>query len=206
MLPNASTARFAIPRTSSKLATSATTVTARPPEPSISTRTLANPSGSRATSTTFAPRSAAIFAVASPIPLEAPVITTTWSSIRLSFTPITALPYKDESVDDSRILPQSILDHREPSVDPVLLAAGVLADVRVAQLFELGPSPPGRRAVMIPAVENDLGVAIGNELRHACRDFRRREVLRCRQMVFTEIHERQHLEQREVVAAVDLRL
>ena len=33
-------------------------------------------------------------------------MTTTWSSIRLSFTPITALPYKEESVSDSRILPR----------------------------------------------------------------------------------------------------
>src|SRR3954464_9304568 len=199
--PNASVARSAIMPTSSRLATSAMTVIARPPEPSISTRALASPSGSRAASTTRAPSCAAIFAVASPIPLEAPVMTTTWSSIRLSFTPMRS-PTKKKRALEFKNPAASVLDHRPPRVDPLLLAARVLADVRVAHALELGRGPAGGGAIVIPTIEDDLTALVGDDLGRDGRHRRRRQVLRARQVVLPEIHEWQHLEQREGVASI----
>src|SRR5690606_15726567 len=78
--PKCSRATSAMRRTSRSMATSATTQAAAPPRAVIASATSERPSPLRAASTTRAPRAAASRAVAMPIPLEAPVITTVWSS------------------------------------------------------------------------------------------------------------------------------
>ena len=83
--PKVATARSATACTSARLPTSATTWIALPPTPSISAWMRARASPLRAASTTRAPRSAAIRAVARPMPDDAPVMTMTCSLSGLCF-------------------------------------------------------------------------------------------------------------------------
>src|SRR5574338_4567 len=79
--PNSRTAVSPICSTASGSATSATTGVARPPIVRTSSAASCNPSSLRAARTRLAPLRAAMRAVASPMPLVAPVITMTcWSS------------------------------------------------------------------------------------------------------------------------------
>src|SRR5688500_6855454 len=86
MRPNSRSATSARCSTSRSSATSVTTWTAAPPAASMSATTRWSARSLRAASTAEAPRCAASFAVASPIPLEAPVTTTTCSDNGLSFS------------------------------------------------------------------------------------------------------------------------
>src|SRR4051812_13384764 len=81
--PNSATAAAATAATSCWRPTSATTGSAWPPDRRISLASSCRACSFRAARTTFAPRCAAHRAVTRPMPLEAPVMTTTcWSSGR----------------------------------------------------------------------------------------------------------------------------
>ncbi len=77
--PKRCTALSAMACTSSRRPTSATTWVASPPAASISSWIVASASALREASTTRAPARAAMRAVASPMPLEPPVMTITCS-------------------------------------------------------------------------------------------------------------------------------
>src|SRR5215210_654520 len=76
-LPYSSTARAATARTCPKSAASATTAVAWPPPSRISSTSDVSPSSPLAETTTFAPRPARRRAASRPMPLEAPITTTT---------------------------------------------------------------------------------------------------------------------------------
>ena len=84
--PYLSTARSATASIWAGSVTSATTAVAVPPAASISATSDLSPGSPRAATTTFAPCSAKRRAVARPMPLEAPITTTTCSATGLSCT------------------------------------------------------------------------------------------------------------------------
>src|SRR5512133_1363749 len=58
---------------------------------------------------------------------------------------------------------------REPELAPLLLAAGVVADVRVAERAQALGCRDGVMALGVGAVDDDLGVEVGNALAAAQR-------------------------------------
>src|SRR5215207_3087911 len=130
---------------------------ASPPEALISSASRRRASSARAASTSFAPRRAASRAVTSPMPDDAPVMTTTCSSNFFSFTPIVDFP-PSVCVESLKILrsasapERAVLDHqaevlhdldagaREPLGDLVVAYAGLEPDrprLRRENVFEM---------------------------------------------------------------------
>ena len=87
--PKRRTAASASASTSSSFATSVGTARAWPPAPSISAASASSAFFERAASTSLAPCRAAMRAVASPMPEDAPVTTMTCSETGFSLTAMT---------------------------------------------------------------------------------------------------------------------
>ena len=102
------------------------------------------------------------------------------------------------------VTPVSVSRQRQPGVDPVFLAFHVLADVDVPHGRQLTGGLPGRGSREVPAVHDDLGTLVRDERGDARGDLVGREALGAGQVVLAPVHEGQHLEEVELVAAVDL--
>src|SRR5437588_7579314 len=161
--------------TSSSRPTSATTYTASPPRELISSTRRRSESSARAATTSFAPRSAALRAVTSPMPLDAPVMTTTCSPNFLSLTSIVNLPRPMPRVLNPLSTDVSAAAASRASASTPVQKAAVL-DHQAAILHDLDAGARElfrRRVVAYAGLKPDRARALGEYVFEVRRDILR---------------------------------